>query len=273
MKFLDYINSQRRGKNANLLEREAMRDPFLSDAIDGFDSVKGDHIKNISELKQRIGKQHSSSKKSISAWRFVAASIALLFALGGYLLFQSDKTTLRAQIVMPANPLEIVVPEQYYADNASIIEQQNIELTKVYKPTFENFKVNEVLNATISKEELELLSKEAQDGKGTIEIYTPDNESYLNETDTSQPYPIGGWSRFDIYMKNSFIPPADDACKDMHGKVAVDFLVDENGKPYDFEIAYSLCGMSENEVVRLIKAGPKWKAGTNSNRARVKFEF
>lgn len=272
MRFLDYINSQRKGKDANSFEKKAMRDPFLYDAIEGLDSVNGDHLRNIGDLKKRIGQQKNiKSEKPI--WQYIAASIALLFALGGYLFFESDKTALRAQVTLPTDPLEIAVPEQYYTENVSIIEKQNIELTRAYKPTLENFRVNEILNATISKEEFEQLSKEAQSNKGTIDIYAPDDNSYIDSTDTSHPYPIGGWSKFNTYMKNNIMLPTDDACRNMHGKVAVDFSVDENGKPYDFEVVYSLCGMSDNEVVRLIKTGPKWNKGTDSNRARVKFEF
>ena len=39
MKLIDYIQGKRRGQEANRLEREAMNDPFLQDAIDGFDRI------------------------------------------------------------------------------------------------------------------------------------------------------------------------------------------------------------------------------------------
>lgn len=39
MKLLDYIRGTRKGKEAHRLQKEAMRDPFLADAMDGYDSV------------------------------------------------------------------------------------------------------------------------------------------------------------------------------------------------------------------------------------------
>ena len=43
MSLKNYIQGKRQGKNANQLEREALNDPFLQDAIDGFDSIQGEH--------------------------------------------------------------------------------------------------------------------------------------------------------------------------------------------------------------------------------------
>ncbi|MCS2406366.1 hypothetical protein NXY31_18955 [Bacteroides salyersiae] len=42
MKLLDYIRGTRKGKEAHRLQKEAMRDPFLADAMDGYDSVGGE---------------------------------------------------------------------------------------------------------------------------------------------------------------------------------------------------------------------------------------
>lgn len=39
MKLLDYIRGTRKGKEAHRLQKEAMRDPFLADAMDGYDGA------------------------------------------------------------------------------------------------------------------------------------------------------------------------------------------------------------------------------------------
>lgn len=67
------------------------------------------------------------------------------------------------------------------------------------------------------------------------------------------------------------IRPTDDACSEQHGKVAVDFYVDENGSPYQLEVPYSLCGTSDKEAIRLIKNGPKWTKGKDKVRVIVEF--
>ena len=52
MKLTDYIFGSRRGREANRLEREAMADPFLADAVEGYDSVYGGHSDKLAELEQ-----------------------------------------------------------------------------------------------------------------------------------------------------------------------------------------------------------------------------
>ena len=37
MKLLDYIRGLRKGKEAHRLEKESMKDPFLADAMDGYE--------------------------------------------------------------------------------------------------------------------------------------------------------------------------------------------------------------------------------------------
>ena len=61
MKLIDYIRGKRKGKEAHRLERESMQDPFLADAIDGYDTVEGNHEVHIDELRKMIS--HKSGKR------------------------------------------------------------------------------------------------------------------------------------------------------------------------------------------------------------------
>ena len=57
MKLTDYIFGSRRGREANRLEREAMADPFLADAVEGYDSVYGGHSDKLAELEQEVARR------------------------------------------------------------------------------------------------------------------------------------------------------------------------------------------------------------------------
>ena len=57
MKLLEYILGRRRGRDAHRIELEAMNNPLLRDAIEGFDSVEGDHKAALERLRQRIAAQ------------------------------------------------------------------------------------------------------------------------------------------------------------------------------------------------------------------------
>lgn len=54
MKLTDYIKGDKRGKQANAFEREALEDQFLSDAIDGYESVYDNHFDRLTDLQQKI---------------------------------------------------------------------------------------------------------------------------------------------------------------------------------------------------------------------------
>ena len=61
MKLLDYIRGLRKGKEAHRLEKESMKDPFLADAIDGYNQVEGNHEQRIEQLRIQISAR--STKK------------------------------------------------------------------------------------------------------------------------------------------------------------------------------------------------------------------
>lgn len=94
MNFKDYIQGKRHGREANQLEHEAMNDPFLQDAIDGFDSVQGNHLPIIEELERKIEKK---SKRKVLLIRYatisIAASVALLIGIN--LIFNEKKSDVR----------------------------------------------------------------------------------------------------------------------------------------------------------------------------------
>jgi hypothetical protein len=94
MNLKDYIQGKRHGKAANRLERQAQENPFLHDAIDGFDSIGGNHLSAIENLEKELDKrlQKPRNKTVAIKWRViaVAASFALLVGIGSLLLFQPN---------------------------------------------------------------------------------------------------------------------------------------------------------------------------------------
>ena len=92
MNFKDYIKGQRQGKDANRFEQEAQNDPFLMEAIEGFDEHPSEmHLSVIEELEESV-LRHSSIKKTSSRrnWYIgIAASLALLVGISFF--FQPQK--------------------------------------------------------------------------------------------------------------------------------------------------------------------------------------
>lgn len=94
MNFKDYIKGQRHGKEANQWERKAMDDPFLQDAIDGYDSVEGDHLSVIEKLEKRVSTTRRGISRPLWIWAAVAV-IVLLIGIPLLLLLPEQKKRLR----------------------------------------------------------------------------------------------------------------------------------------------------------------------------------
>ncbi len=77
MRLSDYIQGLRKGKEAHRLEKESMKDPFLADAIDGYNQVEGNHEQRIEQLRMQVS-AHSAKKKNTYAitWSIAACLIS-----------------------------------------------------------------------------------------------------------------------------------------------------------------------------------------------------
>lgn len=88
MKLLEYIQGKRNGKEANRLEKEAMKDPFLADAMDGYQQTTGEHIQRIKELESQIATRSERKRRNTYAitWS-ITACLLLGIGISGYFIF------------------------------------------------------------------------------------------------------------------------------------------------------------------------------------------
>ena len=84
MKLIDYITGNRKGREARRIEREAMDDPFLHDALEGYDAVPGDPGDAIRRMQRRVTGAAGKLRRRIY-WS-AAAALLLCAGEGGYLL-------------------------------------------------------------------------------------------------------------------------------------------------------------------------------------------
>jgi len=93
-----YLNGELDAKAMHRLEREAQDDPFLMDALEGYEVSGKDQQANLSELQQRLADRVAPKKeRSIILWRILPIAASLLVALTiGYLFLKPD-SSLRKQ--------------------------------------------------------------------------------------------------------------------------------------------------------------------------------
>ncbi|GAT62433.1 carboxypeptidase-like regulatory domain-containing protein [Paludibacter jiangxiensis] len=101
MTLKEYIQGQRKGKEANRIERQAMNDSFLNDAIEGFDSVEGSHLPALERLEEKVLRVRNQHRRVIVYWA-MAASVLLLIGFGSFFLLQQKPETRMPEIATVA---------------------------------------------------------------------------------------------------------------------------------------------------------------------------
>jgi len=113
MNLLRYIKGLRRGKDAHRIELEALKDAFLSEALEGYDAIDDNHLKRIANIQKQIknysykknetiatttvkvaAKRTSKKSKTNIPWKkwSVAAIFILCLALGGYYIIENRES-------------------------------------------------------------------------------------------------------------------------------------------------------------------------------------
>ena len=84
--------------------------------------------------------------------------------------------------------------------------------------------------------------------------------------------PAQGWSNFNEYIAENLKQPEDLKEKAVSGEVELSFEVNKEGEAVNIKVERSLCGKCDEEAVRLLKEGPKWKK-KKDKKGRVTIHF
>lgn len=456
MKFLNYIHGNRKGKEAHRIEKDAMEDPFLADAIEGYDSIPGNHAERIARMRSAITVR-STRKKPHGVWKVAIAAVGLIVIASGYFILMNHQSSMLTahesgggyidlyvpedyveqkrleltaiqeenpkkeviatsianisnlhEIIAPVEPLRVYLPDSYAqlhqreerelsakretlsrsereeivsADAPMLAEQYeasvntdksvladsnqnkdpeesigNMEIylsqtangvmttrsvaskrmaaplpvskktialsgkivdsnnepiigaTVVQKGTnkgtvtdidgnyklntdsedapltayligFEKLEIPDPKDAKIvvMKEETGMLDEVVVTGYGTQKksmvtgSVSEVKSLSKNKVAEIKPEPIGGMKEYKKYIEQNLVRPSDPSCQKIKGKVFLQFSVNTSGHPQNITVKKSLCPSLDQEAIRLLKDGPKWKAGNTTAEIEVKF--
>ena len=268
--LMQYIQGSRKGKDAHRLEKEAMKDPFLSDALDGFQAVEGNHVESIEEMRRRISHRTRSHRNSITKWS-IAASLLICLGFGSYFW-------LNRQLGMPSqSPLAVVMEEQaaplQQAPLAGIAADSMQEQESASGVGEAKAKVSEdtlqppapaVAEASVAQ--VEVYSVPCEDiavadivAEEEVPVAT---KALVRSMPRHIPQPVIGEEAYRDYLKKELIHPQDSLCKGVSGTVVIEFHINEKGRPIDLKVKRSLCESADKEALRLIEKGPDWQVDT-----------
>jgi hypothetical protein len=325
MDLTRYIKGIRTGKDIHRLEREAMSDPFLADALDGYNAgYRARHSREVAKLTAKIKRKTKQPDKRNRYYYWAAASIALLTGTGALWLFNVKMPFGKIQISQTTENQGVMDAESaaetldYAANETEEAEENEAEITKIANANYRDEPVLdenivslevkiaglqtetvktygfETVNVPIDSGRIMLVAlKESEERlnelvvsstgrasrskiSGAVSIVESIDEDENNTVDNNRekspaPQPVTGKKAYNNYLKNNLITPTGEDCKNKKGKVTLQFSVDKNGRPENITVIKSLCPSSDNEAIRLIKAGADWTQGKEKVKITVKF--
>jgi hypothetical protein len=287
MDILTYIEGLRKGKEAHDFEREAMNDPFLYEAVDGYDSVNGDsHFKNVKKLRRTISRRsrllRRSNHRFVMAFSVAACLLAILM-LGIYILTLKNHKQLPPTAEAPQEKT-LSKPVDSEKDRLAQNGQKKTELKEkkkppgVYSKDYENLEISEQSPAYENFESIASFYEQSEDERDAASTekkeiaISKDEVDDLNAKSAGIPLPVGGAKAYRSYLEeNRRNLDSDDDCSRTKGKVILFFHVNKAGRPYNIVVFRSLCQPADQEAIRLVTEGPDWTSGNEEVRLEIDF--
>ena len=102
---------------------------------------------------------------------------------------------------------------------------------------------------------------------------TKAKESMMRRVVIDSLEPAEGWANFDDYIASNIKEPEEIKFKKQPGgEVELSFEVNRKGEPVNIAVVKSLCTKCDEEAIRLLKEGPRWKKNKNG-KGRITIRF
>jgi len=267
-KIFAYLAGRLSGKQANRLERQAVDDPFLRDAIEGFEENTGAHEQNLQKLRQRLqSRTQKHSRRYYWQLQDVAILIVCLSAFG--LLF--------SQIYQKKTP-------SYYAD----LTRTSVEEEIFFLPQEQQKEPTERLPATpvapmisdiiiIVDDEVVLSNAMFDVQVETLEVdvnaYIAQGMAAVEETVEEEAIPYVaveqkpkfvlsgkdvGEKGFSRWIAQQLRYPEAAIEQELRGRVLCSFVITAEGKVTEVKVLSGVHPLLDKEAVRVISSSPQW---------------
>ena len=300
------------------LEMRALHDPFLSDALEGAESIHpNEFARDVESLNKKI-----SGSSSGRIWPLrIAASIAIILIIT-FIVIQFSSTTKNDHLALNQNEMAEDNPAPLFSDTIEAVEsskdedleqkeepknktvkkpevsqpetastpiaqeprtQTETQIAQSSKPT----EADEARDLAIADEREELASKSMAE-QSLLTEKARSQEQNINDTpasisgagvakkktakqDMAAKENIESVSSYQQYLKTNVIYPQAALDSKVEGEVTVSFLVSPDGTLSEFVVEKGIGFGCDEELIRLIKAGPPWQPASASQS--VTFDF
>lgn len=256
-RILGYLRGDRRGKEANSLEREALNDAFLYEALEGVSGARRDAVRDIEWLsrrlkrrkekqkteKQRTGKKWKMGKRS---WGMVAAFVAVGFGiwliagnLGDSGKQQKKTTRAMAKNSVAGKVTSSRVATEHQKDNR---KPDTVQIRQAQQPR------KPAAPAVTGKRDTVM-----KGNRGSV--------------------PSCGYQKFYRYIQDSLRYPQDALERGLEGDIKLSFVVNRAGRPSHIRIVKWITRSCNKEAIRLLNEGPTWNYTGDTNYIVIPFRL
>ena len=282
------------------LEKQALDDPFLWDALEGYSTNK-DAAADLSILQRQLHERivHLQENKKVFdlSWQrlSVAAAAAVMFVSAGILFWMNshkpgeqrasnkhvevsviDRDSVNAVISSKDEPVIASLKKDEPALDKSPTAGYNKETSQkreagISPKSEDQVSLQQGAAAGAVADASAMAAPPAPATRQAKAAKTGSDNSVLNEVviaSVAQPKP--GWEAYREYINLNTKAFKNEAA--LKGSVLLSFAIDSNGKLSNFKILRGLNEAYNQEAIRIVKEGPEWVPATNGTASEMKFE-
>lgn len=292
----DYLDGKLDSKAMHQLEKQALEDPFIAQALAGLSESPKRASQSVSilqkQLYDRIAQQQITKKDSVFTWQrlSVAAAAAVMFIAVSIMFFMKEKQNRNQQAKNNPRKVEVNMapsPVPAAIDSASKEVYASTNPAKTTNPITQSQASPaitpgaDIPSAASAKPEVYAMKRamavkaDSTATTATAKTAAPAAAAAVATAGIATvaqavSSPVDGWAKFDTYITDH--NKLTTAAKS--GKlVELSFTIDAEGKPTDIKVEKGIGGEFDDEAVRLIKEGPKWEVTKQSGRVSYTIAF
>lgn len=291
-----YLDGKLDSKAMHQLEKQALEDPFVAQALAGLSESPKRASQSVSilqkQLYDRIAQQQVTKKDAVFTWQrlSVAAAAAVMFISVSIMFFMKEKQNRNQQAKNNPRKVEVNMapsPAPAAIDSASKEAYASTGPANSTNPITQT-QANPAIIPNTDIPSADAIKPQAYAMKRAMPVNSDSTATNTTAAKTTAPTtaaaatasiatvaqavssPVDGWAKFDTYITdhNKLTTTAKS------GKlVELSFIIDSEGKPTDIKVEKGIGEEFDNEAVRLIKEGPKWEVTKQSGRVSYTIAF
>lgn len=252
---------------------QAKKDTAAEIQLTDVELSQAEKVVTITEAPVVIHPQEELKKEAAPVARSKSAFVADTYIIQGRVLAEEDQTPLPGvNIVIKGTTTGAVT------DMNGHYQIVSAQPNPILQYSFIGLQSQEVAVKQPGELNVEMKTDVSQLSEVVITGYSPAGVDPNREPVIKLAQPAGGLRAYDKYLKNSLRYPQQALENNVKGRVTVSFTVHTDGSVDEFNVLKGIGFGCDEEVIRLVKDGPKWSPTTQDGapveseiRVRVKF--